>query len=93
MSLFQEIKSIEDHRVHVNKAYELANIIFLTITTLCCAKGWKAIHIFGEAQLEWIKVYGNFSHSILTRYSIGYIIRGIKAEKLVPYFINFSNAV
>jgi len=31
MSLFQDIESIEDHRVDVNKNYELADIIFLTI--------------------------------------------------------------
>jgi predicted transposase YbfD/YdcC len=94
MSLFQDIKSIQDHRVDANKAYELADIIFLTIAAvLCGAKGWKAIHIFGEAQLEWLKTYGNFSHGIPTRHSIGRIIRGIKAEKLVSSFINFSNAV
>jgi hypothetical protein len=94
MSLFQYIKSIEDHRVDANKEYELADIIFLTIAAvLCGAKGWKAIHIFGEAQLEWLKTYGNFSHGIPTMHSIGRIIRGIKAEKLVSSFINFSNTV
>ena len=48
-SLFQEIESIEDHRVDANKDYELADIIFLTIAgVLCEAKGWKAINIFGK---------------------------------------------
>ena len=84
MSLFQDIESIEDHRVDANKSYELADIIFLTIAAvLCGAKGWKAIKIFGEAQLDWLKEYGNFSHGIRTRHSIGRIIRGIKADSLV----------
>jgi len=44
MSLFQDIESIEDHRVDANKDYELDDIIFLTIAAvLCGAKGWKAI--------------------------------------------------
>jgi len=94
MSLFQDIESIEDHRVDANKSYELADIIFLTIAAvLCGAKGWKAIKIFGEAQLDWLKEYGNFSHGIPTRHSIGRIIRGIKADSLVSCFINFSNSV
>ncbi|MBL0709388.1 MAG: transposase family protein [Colwellia sp.] len=61
MSLFQEIESIEDHRVDANKDYELADIICLTIAAvLCGAKGWKAINIFGVAQLDWLKEYRGF---------------------------------
>ena len=94
MSLFQDIETIEDHRVDANKDYELADIIFLTIAAvLCGAKGWKAIKIFGEAQLDWLKEYRDFSKGIPTRHSIGRIIRGIKAERLVSSFINFSNTV
>ncbi|GGB74993.1 ISAs1 family transposase [Shewanella inventionis] len=94
MSLFQDIESIEDHRVDANKDYELADIIFLTVAAvLCGANGWKAIKIFGEAQLDWLREYRDFSHGIPTRHSIGRIIRGIKAESLVSSFINFSNAV
>ncbi len=93
-SLFQEIESIEDHRVDSNKDYELADIIFLTIAgVLCGAKGWKAINIFGKAQLDWLRKYRSFSNGIPTRHSIGRIIRGIKADSLVSSFINFSNAV
>ena len=62
MSLFQDIESIEDHRVDANKDYELADIIFLTIAAvLCGAKGWKAINIFGEAQLDWLREYKDFT--------------------------------
>ncbi len=94
MSFIQEIESIEDHRVDANKDYELADIIFLTVAAvLCGAKGWKAIKIFGEAQLEWLKQYRSFSNGIPTRHSIGRIIRGIKAESLVTSFISFSNGL
>ncbi len=72
MSLFQDIERIEDHRVDANKDYELADIIFLTIAAvLCGAKGWKAIKTFGEAQLDWLREYKDFSHGIPTRHSIG----------------------
>lgn len=49
MSLFQDIVSVEDHRVDA---------------VLCGAKGWKAIKIFGEAQLDWLREYRDFSHGI-----------------------------
>ena len=94
MSFIQEIENIEDHRVDANKDYELADIIFLTISAvLCGAKGWKAIKIFGEAQLDWLRQYREFSNGIPTRHSIGRIIRGIKAESLVTSFISFSNSL
>jgi predicted transposase YbfD/YdcC len=94
MKLFQDIESIEDHRVDANKNYELSDIIFLTIAAILCgAKGWKAINIFGEAQLDWLKEYRDFSHGIPTRHSIGRIIRGLKADSLVSCIINFANAI
>ncbi len=59
-------------------------MVFLTMSAvLSGAKGWKAIHIFGVAQLAWLREYREFTHGIPTRHSIGRIIRGIKAESLL----------
>jgi len=55
--------------------------------------GWKAINIFGVAQLDWLREYRGFSHGIPTKHSIGRIIRGLKADSLVSCFINFSNSI
>ena len=90
----KEIEQVDDHRVDANKEYELADIIFLTIAAvLCGATGWKAINIFGEGQLDWLRQYRSFTNGIPTRHSIGRIIRGVKAESLMSCFINFSNAL
>ncbi len=51
------------------------------------------IKIFGEAQLDGLRQFRDFNNGIPTRYSIGRIIRGIKAESLISSFINFSNTV
>lgn len=94
MSFFKQIEKIEDHRADANKEYELVDIIFLVISAvLCGAKGWKAIEIFGETQLEWLRTYRSFSNGIPTRHSIGRIIRGIKSESMVSCFIDFSNSL
>jgi predicted transposase YbfD/YdcC len=92
MSIFEEIEKIDDHRVDANKDYALADMIFLVISAvLCGAKGWKAINIFGEAQIEWLKTHRDFSNGIPTRHSIGRIIRGINSDSLVSCFMGFSN--
>jgi hypothetical protein len=55
--LFLELcENIEDNRTDINKHYDLLDIIFLTMSAVLSeAKGWKAMHIFGVAQLEWLR--------------------------------------
>ncbi len=90
----EEIEQVEEQRSDANKEHELADIIFLTIAAvLCGARGRKAINIFGEAQLDWLRQYRSFSNGIPARHSTGRIIRGIKAESLISCFINFSDAM
>jgi hypothetical protein len=58
-------------------------MVFLTMSAvLSGAKGWKAIHIFGVAQLTWLREYREFTHGIPTRHSMGRIIWGMKSRKL-----------
>ncbi|WP_156873990.1 ISAs1 family transposase, partial [Psychromonas hadalis] len=94
MSFLNEIEKIEDHRVDANKEYDLTDIVFLTMAgVLCGAKGWKAIQIFGEYQLNWLRQYREFPNGIPTRHSIGRIIRGIEAESIISCFIAWSNSL
>lgn len=52
MPLFQDIESIEDNRVDVNKDYELADIIFLTVAAvLCGARAGKPLKYLGKLNL------------------------------------------
>jgi hypothetical protein len=56
MSFLTFCENLEDNRMEINKHYNLQNMVFLTMAAvLSGAKGWKAIHIFGVAQLEWLK--------------------------------------
>jgi hypothetical protein len=75
MTFLELCENIEDSHTDINKQYDLLDIIFLTMTAvLSGAKGWKAIHIFGVAELEWHKKYREFANGIPTRHSIGRII-------------------
>jgi len=94
MSFFDYIDTLEDNRTNINKEYELTDIVFLTMAAvLSGAKGWKAIKIFGDAQLDWLRQYRPFTNGIPTRHSIGRIIRGIKSESFVACFIHWTNQV
>ncbi len=57
------------------------------------AKGWKAIHIFGVAQLEWPREYREFANGIPTRHSISRIIRGVKSKSLLECFEQWVNTI
>ena len=58
MSFLYLYENIEDSRTDINKHYDLLGIIFLALSAvLSGAKGWKAIHIFGVAHLEWLREY------------------------------------
>jgi predicted transposase YbfD/YdcC len=94
MSFLELCENIEDNRTDTNKHYDLLDIIFLTMSAvLSGAKGWKAIHIFGVAQLEWLREYREFANGIPTRHSTGRIIRGIKAESLLECFGQWVNTI
>ena len=94
MSFLELCENIEDSRTDINKHYDLLDIIFLTMSAvLSGAKGWKGIHIFGVAQLEWLREYREFPNGIPTRHSIGRIIRGIKAESLLECFEQWVNTI
>jgi predicted transposase YbfD/YdcC len=94
MSFIAHFENLEDSRTDINKHYDLLDMVFLTMSAvLSGAKGWKAIHIFGVAQLAWLREYREFTHGIPTRHSIGRIIRGIKAESLIGCFEQWINTI
>ncbi|MBU1619875.1 MAG: transposase family protein [Gammaproteobacteria bacterium] len=83
MSFINYPDHIEDHRKDINKEYDLGDIIFLTMAAvLAGADGWKAIKIFGDSKLDWLRKYRAFKNGIPTRHSIGRIIRGLSNEAL-----------
>jgi len=93
MHFFDHLELI-DTRKDINKEYELEDIVFLTMAALLSgATGWKAIEIFGRAQIDWLKRYRPFSSGIPTRHSIGRIIRGIEPQSFVNSFIQWVNQV
>ena len=94
MTFLEQLESLDDSRTDINKEYELADIVFLTMAAILSgAKGWKAIKIFGDAQLSWLRQYRDFPNGIPTRHSMGRIIRGIKADCFIACFVSWINEI
>lgn len=94
MTFITHLEGLEDNRKDINKSYDLVDIIFLTMAAvLSGAKGWKAIKIFGDSKLDWLRLHRPFTTGIPTRHSIGRIIRGIKSESLLKCFEQWVNSV
>jgi predicted transposase YbfD/YdcC len=94
MSFLEEIENLEDIRADINIRYDLTDIIFLTMAgVLCGASGWKAIQMFGEGQIDWLRQYREFPNGIPTRHTIGRIIRSIDPDSLISCFVAWSNTL
>jgi predicted transposase YbfD/YdcC len=86
------LEVLEDRRKDINKAYELTDIIFLTMAAVMSgATGWQDIQLFGTYKLEWLRQYRPFENGIPTRHTIGRIIRGISAVALMDAFAVWIN--
>tara|TARA_B100000745_G_C20107429_1_gene378974 strand:+ start:94 stop:1197 length:1104 start_codon:yes stop_codon:yes gene_type:complete len=93
VSFIAHLEELEDSREDINKAYELIDIVFLTMAaSLGGAEGWKAIKRFGDNKLDWLREFRPFENGIPTRHTIGRIIRGISADSLVHCFANWINS-
>jgi hypothetical protein len=64
VSFLELCENIEDSRTDINKHYELLDIILTLSAVLSGAKGFKALHIFGDAQRHWLREYREFANGI-----------------------------
>jgi hypothetical protein len=55
VSFLELCENIEDSRTDINKHYELLDIILTLSAVLYGAKGFKALHILGDAQRHWLR--------------------------------------
>jgi len=94
MTFIPHLEGLEGSCKDINKSYDLVDIIFLTMAAvLSGAKGWKAIKLFGDTKLDWLRLHRAFETGIPTRHSIGRIIRGIQSESLLLCFEQWVNSI
>ncbi len=94
MSFLAHFADLPDPRSHINRAYDLLDIVFLTVSAvLSGAEGWKDIEKFGHKKLAWLRQFRPFTAGIPVDDTIARIIRALDTEKLVQCFIGWVNAL
>lgn len=85
-------KEIEDPRTDINVRHNLLDVIFLTITGIVSGcEGWKDIHEFGLAKLDWLRQYRCFEHGIPVDDTIARIISALDPQAFTRCFISWVN--
>lgn len=78
MVLFTHLAGLPDPRTPINIRHNLMDVVFLTFAAvLSGASGWKAIEVFGDAQLAWLRQYRGFGHGIPRRHCIAHLVRAL----------------
>ncbi len=94
MSFLQHFAELPDPRSHINRTYDLLDIVFLTVcAVLSGAEGWKDIEKFGHKKLAWLRQFRRFEQGIPVDDTIARIIRALEPEKMAQCFINWVNAI
>lgn len=94
MSFLQHFAELPDPRSHINRTYDLLDIVFLTVSAvLSGAEGWKDIEKFGHKKLAWLRKFPRFEAGIPVDDTIARIIRALEPEKMTQCFVNWVNAM
>lgn len=94
MSFIIHFESLEDTRSHINKKYELLDIIFLTVVAILSgAEGWKDIKQFGDSKLDWLRKFRKFESGIPVDDTLARIISALEPTALLGCFVNWVNEV
>lgn len=83
---FMHFDVILDYRQQGKVEHKLTDIILLTICAVLSGQDdWKAIH--GQAQLDFLKRFGDFSHGVPSTSTIARAMGMINATRLQKCFI------
>lgn len=94
MSFLDHFADLPDPRSHVNRTYDLLDIVFLTVcAVLSGAEGWRDIQKFGRAKLHWLRRFRHFDSGIPVDDTIARIIRALEPTKMTECFVSWVNEI
>lgn len=88
--LMKHITIIPDYRQAWKIEHKLSDILLLTICAVISgAEGWEDIEDFGNAHLDFSKLYGDFDNGIPVHDTIARVVSCISPQKFHECFINW----
>ncbi|CAH8242584.1 transposase [Vibrio aestuarianus] len=87
---FMYFDVIPDYRQQGKVEHKLTDIILLTICAVLSGQDdWKAISLYGEAKLDFLKRFGDFSQGVPSTSTIARTMGMISASRLQKCFIEW----
>lgn len=94
MNFLDHFAGLPDPRSHINRTYDLLDIVFLTVAAvLSGAEGWKDIEQFGHKKLAWLRRFRRFENGIPVDDTIARTIRALDPQKMTECFIGWVNSL
>lgn len=94
IALFLElISQIKDHRrtIKGNIRHPLAEIMFLTLSAVVSgANTWQAVETFGNAKLDWLRIYFPYKHKTPSDATLGTFFGALDTKSFSQFFIAFT---
>lgn len=88
--LMKHITIIPDYRQSWKVVHKLSDILLLTICAVISgAEGWEDVEDFGNANLDFLKLYGDFDNGIPVHDTVARVVSNVNPQKFHQCFINW----
>ena len=88
--LMKHITIIPDYRQSWKVVHKLSDIMLLTICAVISgAEGWEDVEDFGNANLDFLKLYGDFDNGIPVHDTVARVVSNVNPQKFHQCFINW----
>jgi predicted transposase YbfD/YdcC len=92
VTLIEHLTFVEETRSETNRKHDLVDVMFLVISAIISgAEGWRDIETYGDAKLDWLRLYRPFAHGIPRRHTIARILRTIVIDSLLDVLLCWVN--
>jgi predicted transposase YbfD/YdcC len=93
-SLIDFLEALEDPRIDRTKKHELIDILIIAIcAAICGAKTWIDIQDFGNAKIEWFKIFLNLKHGIPSHDTFRRLFMILNPDDFSEIFIKWVQAI
>jgi len=94
IAFFKHFTSLDDSQSHINKKYELVDVMFLTVVAILYgAQRWKDIKQFVDSKLSWLRKFRRFENEIPVDDTIARIISANEPSSLLACFMSWVNEI
>lgn len=93
-SLVECFSDVDDPRINRQRRHLLIDIIVIaTLAVMCNADGWKEIHLWGDANHQWLKTFLELPNGIPSRDTFRRTISRLNPEQFERAFLRWLRGI